>query len=154
MSELLELGTDRRKMVLTVYGRDLTAVVREPDTREMLRVEHKIIRLKGSKRAAFVRNVGLDHLMSIEGIGVRDPQGKLVPLVTDPEKPGYAKDWKQRLVRESLGLKVAALVMSELYAVGGKKTDEEDDEEPGLEDDADLGELDAAPDPERGRKKS
>ena len=153
MSELLELGTDRRKMVLTVYGKDLSAVVREPDTRDLITVEHQISRLKGSKRAAFVKRTGLNHLISIEGFGVRDAQGKLVELVTEPEKPGFDKDWKRRLAGESLGLKVAALIGSELYTVGGKKPDEDEDlDELGLEEDAEPGEAGAAP--AAGKKKS
>ena len=153
MSELLELGTDRRKMTLTVYGKDLTAVVREPDTRDLITVEHQISRLKGSKRAAFVKQTGIKHLISIEGFGVRDSQGKLVELITEPDKPGYDKDWKHRLASESLGLKVAALIVSELYVVGGKKSgDEEDDlDDLGSEEESGPGEGGAAP---AARKKS
>ena len=156
MSELLELGTDRRKMILTVYGKDLAAVVREPETRELITVENKIARLKGSKRAALVKQVGLGHLISIEGMGVRNEQGKLVELVTVPDQPGYDKEWKRRLARESVGMKVAALIVSELYTVGGKKSGDEDEEldDLGLEDETDTGEASAASSGERGKKRN
>lgn len=131
MREMLDIENDERKMVLTIYGQDLNCVVSEPTTTELIKVENRMGRLKGNKRHSYLRKVGLGHLISIEGLSAK---GK--PLVTDPEKPGYDRDWKRKLAAKSLGMKIAALIVSELYAAGGKQS-------AGVEDDFEEDDLDS-----------
>ncbi len=156
MSELLELGAERRRMILSIYSAQLAAVVREPTTAELIQVEYKLSRLKGAKQAQFIRQLGLKHLVSIDGFGVRNESGELVTLVTEPGEPGYDPEWKRRLGRTSLGLKVAAQVVGELYVVGEKKPQNGDDELDlaALDEDIEPGEAEAAPQTGRGRKTS
>ncbi len=128
MSEFVELGASQRKMVLEIYGKDLHCAVSEPTTSQLIEVENKMTRVKAKDRHKLVKQVGLGHLVSIRGLGRRNEKGKLVELVTEPDRPGYDPDWMKKLKKESVGLKIAALIVNALYTVGGKKAEEDDEE--------------------------
>ena len=153
MGDLLILGATERRMELEIYGKILQLTVREPTREEQVKIPLQLQKMSSRKQIEATCKLGLRHIISIEGLGIKNDKGKQVALVTEPDKKGYQDDWKRRLAGDSIGIKVGVMVASELYRLGQPKSGEDDEELEDFDPEDDLGEAGAAPQTEGGKAK-